>query len=522
VAASAAVLLAPAAAVAAPLPPSADFDGDGFSDLAIGAPTDSVRGQDAAGAVNVLYGGPDGLRAGRDQQLTQASEGVTDGPEAGDRFGATLAAGDFDGDGYADLAVGVPGEGVPTGIGTDERDRMHAGMVQVLYGSSGGLEAHGEAGWTQDRPGIKGMVEAGDGFASALAAGDFDGDRRDDLAIGTPMDSVDGRRAAGAVNVLYGSPSGVRAARDQLWTLDTPGIKGLAGANFRFGWTLAAGELSGNGRDDLAIGLPGGTISGQREAGAVTVLYGRRGGLSANDDLWSQDARGINGQAGARDNFGSALAIGDFDRDRIGDLAISAPLDDGGGVPNAGAVNVIYGSGSGLRERGDQLWSQDSAGIENVAQQRDRFGVALIAADFSRDAAADLAIGVPFEDAGGVIDAGLVHVLYGHAGSGLGERGDQRWTQDGQGIEGDGRPGDLFGAALAAGDFDADNAFDLSVGAPHDSAAGSPRAGAVNVLYGSGDGLREDPDRLWTQATAGVLGAPGVDSFGSALASGSR
>jgi hypothetical protein len=515
-----AALCAPAPAAAAPLPPSADFDGDGFSDLAIGAPTDSVQGQSAAGAVNVLYGGPDGLRARRDQQFTQASDGVTDVPEAGDRFGATLAAGDFDGDGYADLAVGVPGEGLPAGVGTGER--LHIGMVQILHGSPAGLEADGDAGWTQDRPGVKGMAEAEDGFASALAAGDFDGDRRDDLAVGTPLDSVDGRRAAGAVNVLYGSSRGLRAVGDQLWTLDTPQIKGLAGANFRFGWTLAAGELSGNGCDDLAIGMPGATISGRREAGAVTVLYGRSGGLSAVDDLWSQDARGIKARAGARDNFGAALAIGDFDRDRIGDLAISAPLDDGGGVPNAGAVNVIYGSASGLQESGDELWSQHTAGIEGAAQQRDRFGVALIAADFSRDAAADLAIGVPFEDARGEIDAGLVQVLYGRPGYGLDARGDQRWTQDRQGVAGDGQPGDLFGAALAAGDFDADNAFDLAIAAPHDRAAGHARAGAVNVLYGSEDRLRDGSGRQWTQARTGVLGAAGVDSFGSALASGSR
>ncbi len=322
--------------------------------------------------------------------------------------------------------------------------------------------------------------------------------------------------------MLYGSRSGLTAGRDQLWTLNSPGIKGIAGASFRFGWTLAAGEMSGNGHDDLAIGIPGGRISGQREAGAVTVLYGRSGGLSSADDLWSQDARGIKGRAGDTDNFGAALAIADLDRDGIGDLAVGVPLDDVGAVPDAGAVNVLYGSNSGLRSDPDELWTQNSAGIKGVASQRDRFGSALIAADFSRDAAADLAIGVPGEDAGGEIDAGVVVVLYGRPGSGLGQRGDQRWLQDRRGVKAHGEPGDLFGAALAAGDFDADNAFDLAIGAPHDDVAGNGLAGAVNVLAGSGEGLREASDQLWTQATAGVLGAAGRDSFGSSLASGSR
>jgi hypothetical protein len=504
VAAAATALAMPAAARAALLPPSADFNGDGVSDLAAGAPTDSVRGQDAAGAVNVLYGTSAGLSPRDDQQFTQASAGVLDVPERNDRFGATLATGDFDGDGYADLAVGVPGEG--------RAGREHAGVVQILHGSRNGLVARGELGFWQGRSGVKGTLEAENGFGSALVAGDFDGDRRDDLAIGTPLDSVGGRHAAGAVNVFYGSRSGLTARGDQLWTLDTAQIKGLAGASFRFGWTLAAGELSGNGRDDLAIGIPGARISGQREAGAVTVLYGRSGGLSSVDDLWSQDARGIKGLAGETDNFGAALAIADVDRDGIGDLAIGVPLDDVGAVPGAGAVNVIHGSSSGLRSDPDRLWTQNSAGIKGVASQRDRFGSALIAADFSRDAAADLAIGVPSEDAGVDIDAGAVAVLYGRPGSGLAARGDQRWLQDGA------APGDLFGAALAAGDFDADNAFDLAVGAPHDRGL----VGAVSVLAGSANGLRRGPDHLWTQATAGVLGRAGRDSFGSSLVSGSR
>ena len=138
-------LALPAPALAAA--PGADFDGDGYTDLAIGAPTDSVAGQDAAGAVNVIYGGPHGLTSRGNQEFTQASPGVGDTPELGDRFGAALAAGDFDGDGYADLAIGVPGEGVPSGVGQGEVARVSAGMVQVLYGSRRGCSAtRGRAG----------------------------------------------------------------------------------------------------------------------------------------------------------------------------------------------------------------------------------------------------------------------------------------------------------------------------------------------------------------------------------------
>ena len=121
-----------------------------------------------------------------------------------------------------------------------------------------------------------------------------------------------------------------------MWTQDTRAIKGIAGRGHGFGAALAAGDLSRNGRDELAIGIPGGVISGQTGAGAVSVLYGRDGGLSSVDDLWSQDARGIKGRAEADDGFGSALAIGDFDGDRRGDLAIGSPHDSVG-TPGPGA-----------------------------------------------------------------------------------------------------------------------------------------------------------------------------------------
>jgi hypothetical protein len=81
----------------------------------------------------VIYGGRGGLREHNDQQFTQATPGVDDIPEQGDRFGAALAAGDLDADGFADLAIGVPGEGLPTGLAPGERDRPRAAVVHVLY-----------------------------------------------------------------------------------------------------------------------------------------------------------------------------------------------------------------------------------------------------------------------------------------------------------------------------------------------------------------------------------------------------
>jgi hypothetical protein len=137
----------------------ADFDNDGFPDLAIG-----VIGEDAGteGAVNVLYGSTGGLTGVGGQFFTQDSPRVPGAAEPDDSFGAALAVGDFDRDGFADLAIGVPHEDVGT--------IADAGAVNVLYGSTGGLTGTGSQIFTQNSPGVPDSVEFDDFFGGALAA----------------------------------------------------------------------------------------------------------------------------------------------------------------------------------------------------------------------------------------------------------------------------------------------------------------------------------------------------------------
>ena len=160
--------------------PYADFNGDGYADLAVGVPGEDVNGVKYAGGVNVLYGSSRGLTTTGNQLWTQDSPGVKDAAEEFDRFGSALAIGDFNGDGYADLAVGVPGE--------DVGRVAYAGAVNVLYGSPSGLTAEGDQFWHQDSPGVKDTAEVGDGFGGALATRGFNGEERKSAGWGGCVD----------------------------------------------------------------------------------------------------------------------------------------------------------------------------------------------------------------------------------------------------------------------------------------------------------------------------------------------
>lgn len=499
----------------------ADFNDDGYADLAIGVPYEEINGV-RGGAINVIYGSKDGLESDDNQVFHRDTADLEGKPEPGDEFGYALAVGDFDDDGYADLAIGVPSDEVN---GVDG-----AGSVTVLYGSNDGLDADDSEIWSQHTSGIGDDPDTNDNFGYALTTGDFNDDGHDDLAIGVPGEDVSGEDDAGLVHVIYGSKDGLDSVDDEIWHQGSDSVTGLLEDGDGFGSALAGGDFDGDGNDDLAIGVPGENMSGHDNAGWVHVLYGtdsgssssqgNDGGLSGDDDdVWHQNIDGIEGEAESHDDFGYSLAVGDFDDDDYDDLAIGVPGEDvGSDDDGAGAVNVIYGDSNGLTKDDDQYWHQGTSGVEGEPDDDEHFGYAVAAGDFDDDGHDDLAIGAPGEDFESHDEAGQVQVLYGKGG-GLSGDDDQRWHQSIDDIEGTAEAHDEFGAALCTGDYDGDGTSDLVIGVPSEDVGSDDDAGSLNVIYGDdSERLSDEDNQAWNQGSSGIEGKPeSDDSFGFAI-----
>jgi hypothetical protein len=246
-----------------------DLDGDGFPDMAVGAPDDDAAGTDA-GAVYVYFGTGAGLATADPLVLT--------GESAGDAFGSALAlVPDVDGDGLPELAVGAPGAG--------------AGAVYVYVGlAAPAAPLIGEG--------------AGDTFGAALAAGDLDGDGLGDLVVGAPEAGAGDGAAYAYLN----------AAGTAAWS-----VSGSAAEHF--GQAVAVvPDVNGDGDDEIAVSAP--DHVGATSTGTVALYPGgpRGPGVTA---MWAfpenADDEGV----------GASLAAGDFDRDGHGDLAIGTPVSYG-------------------------------------------------------------------------------------------------------------------------------------------------------------------------------------------------
>ena len=486
----------------------ADFDGDGREDLVIGTPRDQVGEIDQAGSVNLLYGARRGLATRRNKRWSQDSAEVAGDAGYGDRFGDAHAAGDFNGDGYSDLAVGAWEDLVDT-----ESD---AGAVNVLYGGPRGVTAFGNQLLDMDIPdNWRGVEEAWFGFA--VTSGDFNGDGFDDLAVGAPrMRFYHYTLNSGQIFTFYGSPDGLRPGN--MWAQEDAST-GDSGEGDCFGWALAAADFDGDGCDDLAVSAPYKDDIG----GTVSIIYGTRDGLTYRGSQTWFDAN-LGGYYTSGTSFGKSLAVGHINGDRFADLAIAAPgrnyLDGREWESRSGAVVVLYGSRYGLTDFASENIYR-SSGLPGSPIEEERVGETIALGDFDGNGYDDLAIGVPCQDVSEQQDAGAVIIL--PAGrNGLQPRNARVIHQDRGGVPGAPEEGDQFGSMLTARDFNGDGRDDLAVGVPNEDHGGFENAGIVHVFYGSSRGVRIKKGDVWHQDVERVRGEAGEDDrFGAGLEHGS-
>lgn len=430
-----------------------DFNGDGIADLAVGVPGEDIAQYSNTGVVHAFSGTAHGsLRWSLDTNLWGMRQAETWLIAEG-RFGSALASGDFDGDGYDDLAVGIPG----------------VDSVQVFFGSIWGpWRQRNQFLWKGDFMNWAPRTS----FGEALAAGDFDGDGYDDLAVGDPTLAT-----GGAVHIFRGGPSGIRLAIRTIQQSALPNAVPATGD--RFGAALIRGDFEGDGYDDLAVGAPGKQVDGAAGAGAVWAFRGTYGGLDvARATFVKQGVVGSNSGPEAGDAFGTSLAAGDITGDGRDDLAVGAPGESffskgEGALPSCGAVSVFYSGFFGVTTTPALFLNQSSIG-GGTLEAGDQFGMSVALLDNNGDFLADLYVGVPGENGGGA------YQVFVTSPQGVLPASGALIFQPGTGAT---EPSDRFGRVLAGADFDANGRDDIVISAPLEDLDTAVDAGQVHVHY---------------------------------------
>ncbi|MCK6527038.1 integrin alpha [Myxococcota bacterium] len=409
-----------------------DVNGDGYGDVVVGALTYD-NGQTDEGRAFLFLGSASGL--------STSPAWTAESDQAYARFGCSVAsAGDVNGDGYGDVAVGACDY---------DNGQSDEGRVYLYRGTGYGLDSY--PSWTTESD------QAGAALGwSVASAGDVNGDGYGDIVVGA-HGYDNGQSNEGRAFLYLGSPG--NPSNSPAWTAESD--QDLAA----FGWSVAsAGDVNGDGYGDVVVGAYG-YDHGATDEGRAFVFLGSASGLSPSP-AWTAESD----QASA--NFGWSVApAGDVNGDGYGDIVVGAYRYDDGQTDEGGAF-VFLGSASGLSP--SPAWTAESD------QASAYFGFAVApAGDVNGDGYGDVVVGVYRYD-GGQTDEGGAFLYLGSA-SGL--RASPSWTAEPD------QAGAYFGHSVApAGDVNGDGYGDVVVGA-YGYDHGETDEGRAFVYLGSGSGL---------------------------------
>jgi hypothetical protein len=427
-----------------------DTNGDGYSDVIVGAPYYD-GGLAEEGRAQVYAGWPTGL--------TRIPIWSQEGGQAGARFGWSVAtAGDVNGDRYADIIVGAPRWEHPP------NPKENEGGAWIYHGSEDGPHE------TADNYDFGNHAGARLG-TSVSTAGDVNDDMYADVIVGAPG-HADG---AGRAYVWHGSPGGVSSSHDWRCQGDEP-------HTFLGHAVATAGDVNGDGNADIIVGLPHYDRGGNPDAnqGAAVVWHGSGSGLNAGEhgNLTNYDWMFERNQNGAYVGI-SVSTAGDVNGDGYADVIVGASQYNSG-QPDEGGAWLFLGSADGLENDWDNFDQGNRAGAW--------FGFSVAAAgDVNGDGYGDVIVGAPLYT-GGASEEGRAWVWHGSA-AGISEVRD--WTAGGEGEEA------YFGTSVAtAGDVNGDGLSDVIIGAPGDLS----KFGSAYVYHGSTDSLSTTAG--WTKTSS--------------------
>jgi hypothetical protein len=377
-----------------------DVNGDGFDDLIVGASSSDPNGS-YSGASYVVFGKTDGT-AVEPSDIAAGSGGfVINGILEYDYAGSSVSsAGDVNGDGFDDLIVGAKGAGT-----------NGSGASYVVFGKTDGtpvelseIENTGTGGFV-----INGVSSGDNVGRSVSSAGDVNGDGLDDLIVGASGDDPSGNANSGSSFVVFGKTDGTAV---ELSTIEvgTGGfvINGVSTGDYSGFSVSSAGDVNGDGFDDLIVGAMGDDPNGSY-SGASFVVFGKTDGTKVELSAIEVGTDGfvINGvSANDRSGF-SVSSAGDVNGDGLDDLIVGAWGDDPNGNANSGASFVVFGKKDGTAVELSTIEAGTGGFVINGVATGDESGRSVSpAGDVNGDGYDDLIVGAPGANASFVVFGG--------------------------------------------------------------------------------------------------------------------
>lgn len=480
-----------------------DLNGDGIDDIVIGAPDASPNGSSYAGQAYVVFGSSSPATSLELSNLNGSNGFVINGIDQGDNLGYSVSGvGDVNGDGIDDLIIGAL-KAAPNG-------NNDAGESYVIFGSNtfpasiNLTNLNGSNGFV-----INGIDEEDYSGLSVSGAGDVNGDGIDDIVIGAPDADPKGKSRAGETYVVFGS-------RTLPASLDLSNLNGSNGFTINgidqedyAGFSVSgAGDVNGDGMDDIIIGAYKANPNGNSDAGETYVVFGSNNPPVSLD----LDTLGINGVVingiDAYDYSGQSVSsAGDVNGDGIDDIIIGAYNAAPGGRSYAGETYVVFGSNNLPASLDLSNLNGNNGFIINGIDIEDYAGASVSSAgDINGDGIDDMIIGAHYADPSGNSYAGETYVVFG---SNTPPASLDLSTLNGSngfvinGID----PGDYSGQSVSgAGDVNGDGIDDLIIGAYEADSNGNYDIGETYVIFGRA--MNTNVDELTPNLTLDIFPNP--------------